>query len=127
MSDSLSVGEFDAKWSALRAVFIVRLPARIAEAERLCVACADAAEDDAADKLFHLAHSLAGTGATFGFTELAAAARLVETTIEALIGSAPERSPASTNALHAKLASASTRLAEVAAGLGTSHAPKAAT
>lgn len=127
MSDNLSTDEFDAKWSALRALFIARLPARIAEVERLRIACVGAAPQDAASALFHLVHSLAGTGATFGFDELAATARLVETAIEALIEPAPDRSPTPVEALHAQLATTVTLLAEVAADIAARPLPKSAT
>ena len=84
-----SKDEFDAKWMALRARFIARLPERMAEIGIHWAACANGDPRDALKTLFHITHSLAGSGATFGFDQLSRAAREAETSIESAMTSGP--------------------------------------
>lgn len=80
--------EFDAKWMALRTGFIARLPRYMADIELHLAACASEDWRNALTALFHIAHNLAGSGATFGFDALARAARKAEIRIETAIKSA---------------------------------------
>ena len=81
--------EVDAKWMALRSRFIARLPERIADIELLRAGCASAGPQAALKTLFHIVHNLNGSGATFGFDELARAARKAENCIEIAMKNAP--------------------------------------
>jgi HPt (histidine-containing phosphotransfer) domain-containing protein len=75
----------------LRRYFAYRLPARISEIE----AARDAARDanwtgEPLRTLHRLAHSLAGAGATFGFPEVSAVSRQLESLLKsALDGGSP--------------------------------------
>ena len=87
MSDPL---EFDEKWQALLQRFVARLVERmraIGDAWHKVQSGADTG-GSARIVLFHEVHSLSGSGATFGFEELSAAARRLEPLLD------PERIPA---------------------------------
>ncbi len=76
--------DFDDKWRMLRQRFITRLEERernIQAAWTEVRACRDP-EGTARSLLFHQIHSLSGSGATFGFAALSAAARVIEPLID---------------------------------------------
>ena len=105
--------EFDAKWMVLRTRFIARLPERVADIKHHGADCAGADSRDALTALFHIVHSLAGSAATFGFDELACAAREAETSIESAMKSAPP--PTAATAAH--MADSLRQLTDVAASV----------
>ena len=80
----------------LRQYFASRLPVRVSEVEAAADAARDAGLAEGPLRTFHrLAHSLAGTGATFGFDEVSAAARELEDLLaSALDAGAPPESAA---------------------------------
>jgi len=78
---------FDARWQELRERFVERLAERAAAIHESSQAIADGRAGDpdselrhsrARHALYHEVHSLAGSGATFGFGELSRAARALE-------------------------------------------------
>ena len=78
------VGELQAQLQALRATYATRLPEKVA---RLIEFCRPFLADDSANAAFdtearqaahRLAHNLAGSGATYGFVRVSAAARRLE-------------------------------------------------
>jgi len=72
----------------LRRYFAYRLPARISEVEAARDAARDAGWGNEPLRTFHrLAHSLAGAGATFGFPEVSAVSRRLESLLKAALGS----------------------------------------
>ena len=81
--------EFDAKWIALRSRFLARLPERMTDVELRWADCASGNPKDALKTLFHIAHNLSGSAATFGFDELARAAQKAEIGIESAMKTAP--------------------------------------
>lgn len=83
MSDSL---EFDQKWQALRERFVARLGVRLRSIETSWgpVRSGQDPVGSSRSALFHHIHSLAGSGATFGFIKLAQAARVIEVPIDPL-------------------------------------------
>ena len=111
--------EVDAKWRALRTRFIARLPERIADIELHGAACASGDPRDALKTLFHIAHNLAGSGATFGFDQLASAAREAEASIETAMKSAPPLAAATA----AHMADSLRHLTGVAASAVAAHSP----
>ena len=77
----------------LQRYFAGRLPARVSEIEAARDAARDAGWRDEPLRTFHrLAHSLAGTGATFGFPEVSAVSRQLESLLKSALdgGSPPE-------------------------------------
>jgi chemotaxis protein histidine kinase CheA len=98
--------EFEQKWRELRDRFVVRLEERqrVIQTAWSCVSSGKDEDGEARSTLFHQIHSLAGSGATFGFIELSAAARVLEPTLD------PARSPS-------KESLSEQALQEVAAGL----------
>jgi len=76
----------------LREYFAGRLPERLAEIEDACRAARDAGWTGQPLRTFHrLAHSLAGSGATFGFPEVSETARDLEHLLAGIMedGSSP--------------------------------------
>ena len=72
----------------LRRYFAYRLPARVSEIEAARDAARDAGWGKEPLRTFHrLAHSLAGTGATFGFPEVSDVSRRLESLLKAALGS----------------------------------------
>jgi HPt (histidine-containing phosphotransfer) domain-containing protein len=70
----------------LREYFAGRLPARLAEIEDACRAAQDAGWSGPPLRTFHrLAHSLAGSGTTFGFPEVSELARNLEHLLETFL------------------------------------------
>jgi HPt (histidine-containing phosphotransfer) domain-containing protein len=77
----------------LRRYFAYRLPARVSEVEAARDAARDAGWTGEPLRTFHrLAHSLAGTGSTFGFPEVSAVSRQLESLLKSALdaGSTPE-------------------------------------
>lgn len=77
----------------LRRYFAHRLPARVSEIETARDAARDAGWGNEPLRTFHrLAHSLAGTAATFGFPEVSAVSRQLESLLQSALdgGSPPE-------------------------------------
>ena len=71
--------EFDEKWQQLKARFQERLVVRFSDMDVAWAALKqDSADLAALSALFHLVHSLAGSGATFGFETLSERARQLE-------------------------------------------------
>jgi chemotaxis protein histidine kinase CheA len=71
--------EFDSKWQALKKRFEERLVARFEVIDRAWQELTTFPNDEEAlSTLFHQVHSLAGSGATFGYDELSASARALE-------------------------------------------------
>lgn len=83
MSDSL---QFDPKWQALKARFVNGLTDRVAAMRRAwqVIESSEGADEAARNALFHQVHSLAGSGATFGYDELTVAARALEPALDPL-------------------------------------------
>jgi HPt (histidine-containing phosphotransfer) domain-containing protein len=72
----------------LREYFAGRLPDRLAEIEEACRAAQDADWTGQPLRTFHrLAHSLAGSGTTFGFPEVSETARNLERLLEGIMES----------------------------------------
>ncbi len=75
--------EFDEKWQQLKARFMERLVVRFADIDRAWKMLGEKPDDlEALSDLFHLVHSLAGSGATFGFEALSERARQLEPLID---------------------------------------------
>jgi chemotaxis protein histidine kinase CheA len=75
--------EFDEKWQQLKARFKERLVVRFSDMDVAWSALVqDPADLSALSALFHLVHSLAGSGATFGFESLSERARQLEPLID---------------------------------------------
>ena len=75
--------EFDEKWQQLKARFKERLVVRFSDMDVAWAALEqDPADLPALSALFHLVHSLAGSGATFGFESLSERARELEPLID---------------------------------------------
>lgn len=81
MSESL---EFDEKWQALLQRFVARLEKRMQMISDAWDAMHNGADAHASARsvLFHEVHSLAGSGATFGFEELSVVARRLEPLVD---------------------------------------------
>ncbi len=71
--------DYEARLAALTRVYVAALPDKRADLERLWVACADAATDEAWQALRTLAHRLSGSAPNYGFEALGAAARALDT------------------------------------------------
>ncbi len=75
--------EFDEKWQQLKQRFKERLVVRFHDMDvAWSTLQQDPADPPALSALFHLVHSLAGSGATFGFEALSARARQLEPLID---------------------------------------------
>ena len=75
--------EFDEKWQQLKTRFMERLVVRFSDMDVAWSALAKDPRDlSALSALFHLVHSLAGSGATFGFEALSERARELEPVID---------------------------------------------
>ncbi len=75
--------EFDEKWQQLKERFVQRLVVRFADIDRAWASLGKQPDDmEALSDLFHLVHSLAGSGATFGFEALSECARQLEPVID---------------------------------------------
>ena len=75
----------DAKWQALRDRFVERLTVRFTAMREAWSAIRDGDAGDASwSTFFHEVHSLAGSGATFGYEELSETARCLEKIIDPL-------------------------------------------
>ena len=75
--------EFEEKWQQLKARFVERLVVRFADIDLAWTKLGEKPDDqEALSDLFHLVHSLAGSGATFGFQALSERARQLEPVID---------------------------------------------
>jgi chemotaxis protein histidine kinase CheA len=75
--------EFDEKWQQLKARFKERLVVRFADINTAWTTLTREPDNLAAlSALFHLVHSLAGSGATFGFERLSERARELEPVLD---------------------------------------------
>jgi diguanylate cyclase (GGDEF)-like protein len=80
------MASFEDQLRALRHSFVERLPAKIAEVEATWQTLHQGRWDKAAyEHLHQLVHSLAGSGGTFGYTELSKQARALEQLLQALL------------------------------------------
>jgi len=84
--------DFDEKWRELRGRFLGRLDERARSIGLAWIEVRNGRDPDGAAQsaLFHQIHSLSGSGATFGFAELSAAARRVEPLVDPARRPAPE-------------------------------------
>jgi chemotaxis protein histidine kinase CheA len=77
--------EFDSKWQELKRRFEERLVNRFEVIDQAWQKLsALPSDEEALSTLFHQVHSLAGSGATFGYDELSQSARVVEPLIDPL-------------------------------------------
>ena len=85
---------FLASLETQRADFRSSLPQRLDQIESLwCQVLNDEAPAEALASLERCAHSLAGSGATFGFAAMGNAARVLELVVNPLLGSAQALTP----------------------------------
>lgn len=100
----------------LRRYFAYRLPARVSEVEAARDAARDAGWRGEPQRTFHrLAHSLAGTGATFGFPEVSEASRQLEGLLKSSLDSGAPPDAAAIEPLLSRLRDLAERPLEPAA------------
>ena len=93
-STSPALLAFLASLETQRADFRSSLPQRLDQIESLwCQVLNDEAPAEALVSLERCAHSLAGSGATFGFAAMGNAARVLELVVNPLLGSAQALTP----------------------------------
>jgi diguanylate cyclase (GGDEF)-like protein len=110
----------------LRRYFAYRLPARISEIEAARDAARDAGWGMEPLRTFHrLAHSLSGAGATFGFPEVSALARRLESRLKAALGSGAPLDDAEVADLLGRLRDLAGRPLEPAPDAPPEHGPGA--
>ena len=80
----LSTEELEARVKLLRDSYAIKLPAKLEQIGANITALAKAWDEDCALETGRLAHNLAGTGQTFGFADIGAAAHELETHLLAI-------------------------------------------
>jgi diguanylate cyclase (GGDEF)-like protein len=105
--------------------FADRLPARIAEIEAAHDAALRSGWTGEPLRTFHrLAHSLAGAGATFGFSEVTAASKRLEALLKDTLGGGPPPADAEVAELLARLRAPGRRPPEASAGVAPEPTPE---
>src|SRR5215207_5023818 len=86
--------DLEAQLGALRTLYVAQLPDKISHIAATWHAARDgAAETESLVTLHRLAHSLAGYGGTYGFTQLGWQARALEGCVQALLNAGDLVSP----------------------------------
>ncbi|MBU1689180.1 MAG: diguanylate cyclase [Gammaproteobacteria bacterium] len=70
--------ELQEKMRVLREAYALQLPEKIQQVEKTCAAYQSSLDEETLHTLHRMVHSLSGSGATFGFTELTRVARVLE-------------------------------------------------
>jgi diguanylate cyclase (GGDEF)-like protein len=75
----------EAQWSALRTDYLLRIPRKIADLRALWAQTLSLWTTDAIQSTYRLAHSIAGSGATYGLEQLSVAAHTLELRLQTLL------------------------------------------
>lgn len=85
--------EMQEKMQVLRAAYAAQLPGKIRQIEEACAGYQSRLDEETLHALHLMVHSLTGSGATFGFSELSQVARVLEEDLKKIIS---RKTPANT-------------------------------